>query len=60
MMVRGFLYLVTKGSDDGTFEVGDVIQLLKDDAILCRSAGGWVVPENVPEAMQGVEYEVMT
>jgi hypothetical protein len=58
-MIQGVLYVVTKESDDGTFEVGDLIQLLKDGAIHCRSAGGWVVPENVPEAIKGMEYEVM-
>ena len=58
-MIQGVLYVVTKESDDGTFEVGDLIQLLKDGGILCRQARGWIDAEDVPEAIKGMEYEVM-
>ena len=58
-MIQGLYYLVTKGSDDGTFRRGDIIQRLDDGAILCRQARGWIDPEGVPEATKGMEYEVL-
>jgi len=50
-------YIVTKGSDDGTLEVGDHIWLERD-LIHCREAQGWIAPEDTAEAMQGVEVAV--
>jgi ABC-type sugar transport system ATPase subunit len=59
-MKVGTYYIVTKPSDDGTFEVGDRIQLMDDGAILCVQARGWVDREDVKEAIQGMNYEVDT
>ena len=57
MMVLGVYYIVTKGSDDGTFQRGDIIQRLEDGAILCRQAHGWIDGKDVPAAAKGMEYE---
>jgi len=53
----GARYIVTKGSDDGTLEVGDHIWLERD-LIHCREAQGWIAPEDTAEAMQGVEVMI--
>jgi hypothetical protein len=60
MMIKGVYYIVTKRSDDGTFRKGDIIQRLEDDAISCRQARGWIIPEEVPKATKGMEYEVLS
>lgn len=57
-MTPGMRYIVTKGSDDGTFYDGDHLWLLPDGSIVCIEALGWVKPEYVPTAMAGVEYEL--
>ena len=51
-------YIVTKGSDDGTFEEGDHIMLHKDGSIICKEAQGWIDKDDVEEAMKGVDYQV--
>ncbi len=53
----GVRYVVTKGSDDGTLDVGDHIWLERD-LIHCREAQGWIAPEDTAEAMQGVEVMI--
>ena len=50
-------HIVTKGSDDGTFEVGDHIFYEKDGAILCLEAEGWIDKEEVPSASAGMKSE---
>jgi len=54
----GAWYVVTKPSDDGTFEVGDHISLCSDGAIACKEAQGWVDADEATEAMSGVEVIV--
>jgi hypothetical protein len=51
-------YIVTKKSDDGTFQKGDHICFYKDGAIGCTEAQGWIDKENVEEATKGMLYEV--
>lgn len=51
-------YIVTKGSDDGTFEVGDHIILNTYGNIRCQEAQGWIDKEDVEEAMKGVDYRI--
>lgn len=57
-MEIGKRYIVTKGSDDGTFEVGDHIIRQVGGSILCVDARGWIDAEYVYEATQGMEIEV--
>mgnify|MGYP000972781366 CR=1 FL=1 len=57
-MKIGAWYVVTKPSDDGTFEVGDHISLCSDGAIACKEAQGWVDADEATEAMSGVEVIV--
>jgi len=57
-MKPGVRYIVTKPSDDFTFEVGDHIKLLADGCIECKEAQGWITSQDVPEATKGMEYEV--
>ena len=48
--------IVTKASDDGTFEVGDHLQFYEDGTIGCIEGGGWIDVEDVPEAIEGMEH----
>lgn len=57
-MKVGTWYIVTKGSDDGTFEVGDHITILEDGDILHREAGGWLDSSDVKESIKGMEIQV--
>lgn len=52
------MYIVTKGSDNGTFLVGDHIVMNGDGTITCFEAGGWIAAEDVSEAMKGMECKV--
>ncbi len=56
-MKPGMRYIVTKGSADGTFQVGDHISLHKNGDVSCIEAQGWIAAEYVSAAMAGVEYE---
>lgn len=51
-------YIVTKCSDDGTFQVGDHIRYMEDSSVMCAEALGWIDPENVANATKGMEVEV--
>ena len=51
-------YIVTKESDDGTFEVGDHIWLNADGSISCMEACGWIDADDVAEAEKGMEIEI--
>ena len=54
----GKRYVVTKPSDDGTFEVGDHIYMTSDGAISCIEAQGWIDACDVPEAIRGMDIEI--
>jgi hypothetical protein len=54
----GAWYVVTKPSDDGTFEVGDHISPLADGGIACKEGQGWIEAHEADEAMSGVEVKV--
>lgn len=57
-MKVGVRYIVTKSSDDETFEVGDHITLAEDGSINCREAQGWIDALDVEEATKGMEFEI--
>ncbi len=57
-MIVGIPYIVTKDSDDTSFLAGDQITLLKDGSILDKQAEGWLEPEDVQEAIIGMECEI--
>lgn len=57
-MKLGKRYIVTKASDDGTFELGDHISLCKDGAIACVEAQGWIEKEDLLLATKGMEVEI--
>lgn len=57
-MEIGRRYVVTKASDDGTFEVGDHVIANDDGSINCIEAGGWIDPADVAEATAGMEVEI--
>jgi hypothetical protein len=59
-MKIGAWYVVTKGSDDGTFEVGDHVSPLADGGIACKEGQGWIEAHEADEAMGGVEVKVDT
>lgn len=54
-MEVGKCYIVTKKSDDGTFNVGDHISKLADGSITCREAAGWIDAEDAEDATKGME-----
>ena len=57
-MEQGMRYIVTKDSNDGTFVVGDKIELLHDNAVGNWTVGGWIDAVDVPEATAGMEVEI--
>lgn len=57
-MKIGAWYVVTKPSDDGTFEVGDHISLCSDGAVACKEAQGLIAADEATEAMAGVEVTI--
>ena len=57
-MKPGTRYIVTKASDDGTFEVGDRIMLEDDSSVINQQAGGWLDSADVAEATQGMEVAI--
>lgn len=59
-MKIGMPYIVTKASDDGTFEVGDHISLDKTGCVICMEAQGWLDPDVVAEAASGMTLAIDT
>jgi hypothetical protein len=57
-MKTGIRYVVTKASDDETFEVGNHITLHEDGTILCTEAQGWIEKEEVESSTKGMECEI--
>lgn len=57
-MKVGTPYLVTKESDDGSFQVGDQITLTIDGSISNLQAEGWLEAEDLVDATAGMECEV--
>ena len=57
-MLVGKRYIVTKASDDGTFEIGDHVSANVDGSINCREAHGWIDACNVAEASAGMAIEI--
>lgn len=55
-MMLGIRYIVTVGSEDGTFLLGDKITLLKDGCIMCD--GGWIEASEVSEATAGMKIKL--
>lgn len=52
------IYVVTKPSNDGTFEKGDHIYFADDGLIGCTEAGGFIDTDFIEEATEGMEYEI--
>lgn len=48
-------HVVTKASDDGTFDKGDHIIFNEDGSISCIEGRGWLEAEYVAEATKGME-----
>ena len=57
-MKVGTPYLVTKESDDGSFQIGDQITLTIDGSISNIQAEGWLEAEDLVDATAGMECEV--
>ena len=57
-MEAGKRYVVTKASDDGTFEIGDHITLHTDGTIGCREAAGWIEQPDAEGAIKGCELAI--
>jgi hypothetical protein len=54
-MINYTKHIVTKPSYDGTFQIGDIIW--KDDKgyIFCANIGGYLKPDDLDEAVRGME-----
>lgn len=52
------IYIVTKPSNDGTFEKGDHIYFTGDGMIGCIEASGFIDIEFIEETTKGMEYEI--
>jgi hypothetical protein len=50
-------YLVTHGSDDGTFEKGDIIKLNKFGFLECLNQSGFLAPMEIEEATKGMKIK---
>ncbi len=57
-MEIGKRYVVTKPSDDGTFEAGDCICLHQDGTVGSFTAHGWIPAEEVPASTKGMEVAI--
>ena len=57
-MEIGKRYVVTKPSDDGTFELGDHIHQYENGDIGCREGMGWIDAFDVSEATKGMEVKI--
>lgn len=57
-MELGNRYVVTKASDDWTFEVGDHIWINPDGSINNLEAQGWIESCDAAEAIAGMEFEI--
>lgn len=57
-MKVGKPHIVTKESDDGSFQVGDQITLLEDGSMINRQAEGWLEAEDLADATAGMACEV--
>ena len=57
-MKIGTPYLVTKESDDGSFQAGDQITLTIDGSVSNIQAEGWLEAEDLVAATAGMECEV--
>lgn len=55
---EGTPYIITKGSDDGSLQVGDQVTLLAEGALENLPAEGWLEPGPLLEAVVGAEFEV--
>jgi len=54
----GAWYVVTKPSNDGTFEVGDHVMLLFNGDIACNEDQGWVDAKDAEQALSGAEVTI--
>jgi hypothetical protein len=59
-MTPNVLYIVTRASKDGTFQVGDHIKLLDDGSILCKDARGWIDACDAEAATEGMDFKIDT
>ena len=53
-LVPGVRYVVTRGSDDETFRVGDRIFVDTDGDIVCKESGGWICEADAKAATRGL------
>jgi len=52
-------YIVTKGSDDGTFSKGDhIVRDPADGVIVCQEASGWIDKEYIEDSIKGMEVKI--
>jgi len=54
----GVRYVVTKGSDDGTLEIGEHVWLDSQGCLCSREGQGWIDPPDLDEVLQGVEVVI--
>lgn len=57
-MQPNLYYIVTKPSNDGTFELGDQFFIHEDGLIENKTARGFMDLKEFPEVIEGMEYKV--
>lgn len=56
----GKRYIITKSSDDGTFQTGDKIRLEDNGDISSFTMRGWIEKKDVEEATRGMKVKLDT
>ena len=56
-MKTGTRYVITKESEDGTFQIGNHVSLNDDGSINCQEARGWIDAEYAHDVTKGMEFE---
>lgn len=51
-------YVVTKSGKDGTLKEGDIIKLEEDGILICVDEKGWLEPDEIPSAIEGIETKI--
>lgn len=57
-MIVGIHYVVTRGSANSEFQVGDHVWLDDDGSLMCQEGSGWILPEDVPSATKEMIVEI--
>lgn len=55
---HGIHYIVTKGSNDETFRIGDHIWLLENGDVMVKEGQGWINGSVVTKELEEIEVQI--